>query len=172
MPKLEKNFAGSHGNDDFPDDSELQSKFDLLYFNQKSKENYRRRLRYALWAIEAMLKEKMINTETTADEFLQIIEDRKMELYNTKASSEELLNKPAALDDLDGELYHVAEEEHGRSDRLLDYLGAAGIVISDLMENRMLISSSPIISVHDLIKEMVNNEEEKINQDERDRRKK
>lgn len=170
MPKLEKNLEYNQDSGELSDNSKLNSEFTDLLYNQQSKEEVRKHFRNALWGIDLLVKEGEVDSETTTDELLQAIDDRKREIQATHSYSTYTKRRP--LNETGEELHQLADEEYETSSRLLGYLVAAEDAIEVLIETRMIRSDSPLDLVRSFIKQRSDEEESRVDKDEMDRRKK
>ena len=71
----------------FKIDSGLAKEFDELVQDEGRKIEPEERTRKTLWALDVLKQENKINSETTLTELIQIIENRKKKLKQTKTYS-------------------------------------------------------------------------------------
>ncbi len=82
------------------------------------------RLRKTLWALDTLKQENRINSETTLEELIRIIEERKRELRQTAAYAKDTARAEVA-EEMGTELRAVAKKEVATAERLVSYMEAA-----------------------------------------------
>jgi len=103
-----------------------------------------------LWALDILIKEKVINSKTTLGELVRIARERVKELRQTSAYAEDILgSKPS--NDINAELHKKAEEDIKESDRLLTYFQAAELLL-EAIQRKDHESDTPLGQIYKRLK--------------------
>ena len=95
-------------------DPALSKEFYDMLDEQREKLSKEEMARRALWGLEVLIQEGLINPESTVAEIITVIEKRRMELKGSMDYAEELKHSGIS-DEVDASLHKVAVEESEKS---------------------------------------------------------
>src|ERR1700675_300843 len=115
-------------------DTQLAKEFGKLIEEQERKIAPEERIRKTLWGLSALEQEDRITGETTLQELILAVEERKRELRQSIAYAKDTIQSKTA-DKTDSELHKVAKEEAAKAERLLGYMEATSSALMVLKLN-------------------------------------
>ena len=151
-------------------DPALSKEFYDMLDEQREKLSKEEMARRALWGLEVLIQEGLINPESTVAEIITVIEKRRMELKGSMDYAEELKHSGIS-DEVDASLHKVAVEESEKSKRILNYLVYSAAI---LQSNQLpgFDEDSKLKKIQVLLESYLKKAEDAILKDEQEKRKK
>ncbi|KKR02324.1 MAG: hypothetical protein UT29_C0004G0017 [Candidatus Yanofskybacteria bacterium GW2011_GWA1_39_13] len=122
-------------------DEELVKEFDTLIKEEGRKIKPEEQLKKALWGLDALKLEGRINSGTTLDELVQIVEERTKELLETNAYAKST-TQGLAVEEMSSELHDIAEKEAETAKRLLSYMESAFALLKPMQMSEYYLENT------------------------------